>query len=158
LFAHQSVSAVETARARDALRRVALEGMENRLLVELSSGERRRVLIARALVHDPDVVLLDEPTTGLDVVARHEFLEALRGVCQIATIVLVTHHIEEVLPEIKRVVLLRAGRVAADGPRNQMLTSEYLSPVFGRRIEISSASGHSQAHVMTTASPQKKPS
>ena len=77
---------------------------------EMSTGERRRVLIARALVTRPEVLVLDEPTTGLDFVARHRFLESVRRLAREGTtILIVTHHVEEVIPETRRVVLLSRG-------------------------------------------------
>ena len=80
----------------------------------MSSGEARRVMLARALVLSPRVLVLDEPTTGLDLVARHSFMDRVRRIVREgATLVLVTHHIEEIIPEVGRVILLRDGRIVA---------------------------------------------
>ena len=79
-------------------------------------------MLARVLVTEPRALVLDEPTTGLDSAARHAFMEQVRAVArQGTTVILVTHHLEEIIPEIERVVLLRAGRIAGDGPKAEML-------------------------------------
>jgi iron complex transport system ATP-binding protein len=103
----------------------------------MSAGERRRVLIARALVTRPDALVLDEPTTGLDFVARHRFMESIRRLAREGTtVILVTHHVEEIVPEITRVVLLRAGKVAFNGTPEDALTPERLTDVFGAPMRV----------------------
>ncbi|HEY0179722.1 MAG TPA: ATP-binding cassette domain-containing protein [Dokdonella sp.] len=133
----RAVGAGERRRARAALADADALHLAARSIASLSTGEARRVLIARALVHGPQALLLDEPTTGLDVAARERFLDALRGLARRGTtLVLVTHHVEEIVPEIGRVVLLREGRVFADGAPDEVLTSERLSALYGARLEI----------------------
>ena len=91
----------------------------------MSSGEARRVLLARALVTAPRALVLDEPTTGLDLVARHDFMERVRQIAREGTtLILITHHIEEIVPEIQRVILLRAGQIIASGLEASVLTAE----------------------------------
>ena len=105
-------------RAADALARMGASHLARRWLDEMSSGEARRVLLARALVTSPRALVLDEPTTGLDLVARHDFMERVRQIARDGTtLILVTHHIDEIIPEIERVVLLRHGRIMASGPK-----------------------------------------
>jgi len=112
---------------------------------ELSSGEARRVLIARALVHDPKALVLDEPTTSLDFHATHELRETLRKVAQAGTsIVLVTHHLPDIIPEVDRVILLRDGKVLRDGPKPEILTSAALSEVFATEAEVVERGGYYQ--------------
>ena len=153
-FAHQTVTGAQVGQALAALTRVGLGTATTRFFSTMSAGERRRVLIARMLVINPAVVLLDEPTAGLDLVARHAFLEAVRELARSGTtVLLITHHVDEIVPEIGRVVLLSAGRIAVDGPRASVLTSARLSDVFGHPIEITHVAGHSWAHVVTPASP-----
>jgi iron complex transport system ATP-binding protein len=124
-------------RMAEALTLVGATALAARNVAELSTGELRRVLIARALVHRPRALLLDEPTTGLDLVAQHAFLQLLRGLArQGITLVLVTHHLEEIIPEIDRVILLRAGTVYADADRTAALTSQNLSAVFGGAVQV----------------------
>ena len=97
-------------RAADALARMGVAHLAKRRLDEMSTGEARRVLLARALVTSPRALILDEPTTGLDLVARHDFTERVRQVARGGTtLILITHHIEEIVPEIERIVLVSRG-------------------------------------------------
>jgi iron complex transport system ATP-binding protein len=106
------------------------------------------VLIARALVHEPKALVLDEPTRGLDLVARHQFMERVREIARRGvTILLVTHHVEEIIPEIDRVILLRHGRMAFDGPKRVVLTAARLGDVFGSRLTVEESGGY--YHVRT---------
>ena len=112
---------------------------------ELSSGEARRVLIARALVHDPKALVLDEPTTSLDFHATHELRETLRRVAQSGTsIVLVTHHLADIIPEVDRVILMTGGKVLRDGPKPRILTSAALSKAFATEAEVVERGGYYQ--------------
>jgi iron complex transport system ATP-binding protein len=130
-------------RAADALERLGAAHLAKRWLDELSSGEARRVLLARALVTSPRALVLDEPTTGLDLVARHDFMERVRRIARDGTtIILITHHIDEIVPEIERVILLRDGRIAADGVKRSMLNAERLSDLFGARVAIEEDDGY----------------
>jgi len=134
---HHAVTAAMRARGRHALTLMDAAHLADKPMREMSTGEARRVLIARALAPDPRAVLLDEPTTGLDLVARHRFLGAVRGLATGGTtIILVTHHVEEIIPEIGRVVLLREGRVLADGPKHATLTSAALSATFNAPLHV----------------------
>lgn len=118
--------------AQVALARAGAAHLAGREYAGLSTGEARRVLLARALVHAPMALLLDEPGAGLDVVARGRLLRTLRRLAaEGVTLLLVTHHAEELVPEIGHVVLLRDGRVVADGPRPQVLTDALLSQAYG---------------------------
>ncbi len=134
---HRDVSDDMRERARRALAEVRALPLADRQVAELSTGEMRRVLIARALVHAPQALLLDEPTAGLDLVARQHFLGLMRSLAQRGiTLVLVTHHIEEIIPEIDRVLLLRDGAVCADGDRAGTLTDAHLSHAFGGPVQV----------------------
>lgn len=131
------VTAHMRERAREALQRVGAGALTARQVAEISTGEMRRVLIARALVHQPQALLLDEPTAGLDLVAQRDFLRLLKELAgQGITLVLVTHHIEEIIAEIDRVILLRDGGVYADGDRAGTLTAENLSAVFAGQLQV----------------------
>jgi iron complex transport system ATP-binding protein len=137
VLAHHEVTEEMRERARAALALMRIEHLAARPITELSTGEMRRVLIARALAPDPDALLLDEPTTGLDLVTRQHFLDPLRGVAhRDKTLILVTHHVEEILPEVRRVVLLRGGRVLRDGPKEEVLTDENLSVTFDSPVRV----------------------
>jgi len=143
VFAHHEVTEAMRERARDALIRVGALHLATARLDRLSTGEARRVLIARALVRTPDALVLDEPTTGLDVVARHRFMEQVRQVArEHTTVMLVTQHIDEIFPEIRRVVVLREGRIIADGPKDEVLRGAGLAAAFGGPIRITHEDGY----------------
>lgn len=110
---------------------------------EMSSGEARRMLIGRALVHDPRALLLDEPSTSLDLFAQHELREMVRRLAQAGIgILLVTHHLSDIIPEIDRVILMRAGEVVADGPKSKLLTAASLKELFGVEVELAERDGY----------------
>ena len=130
-------------RGLDALERMGVAHLARRLMNEMSSGEARRVLLARALVTNPRALVLDEPTTGLDVVGRHRFMERVRTIVRDGTtLILITHHVEEIIPEIGRVILLRAGHIAADGPKREILTEPRLSDAFGGSMRLEASDGY----------------
>jgi len=136
----------------DALGRMGVAHLARRPMDEMSSGEARRVLLARALVTNPRVLILDEPTTGLDLVARHDFMERVRQIARDGTtIILITHHIDEIFPEVQRAILLRHGRVAASGPTREVLTAERLSDLFGAPIALGEADGYYYARPTKTS-------
>ncbi len=135
--AHRDVTDAMRERARHALALARASSLLGRSYAELSAGETRRVLIARALVNQPRALLLDEPSTGLDLISRQHLIDTMRHLAgQGITLVLVTHHIEEVIPEIQRVVLMKGGRIFADGLRGELLRAGPLSEVFGGPIEV----------------------
>ncbi len=134
---HHEVTAVMRASAAEALAQIGATSLVGRDMASLSTGEARRVLIARALVHRPRALLLDEPCAGLDMASRRQFLEALRVLARGGTtLLLVTHHVEEILPEIEQVVLLRGGRVFRHGGKTEMLGDAILSETFGMPIHV----------------------
>ncbi|KRG46873.1 ABC transporter ATP-binding protein [Stenotrophomonas panacihumi] len=134
---HREVTDAMRERAREALTLARALPLLERPYAELSAGETRRVLIARALVNRPQALLLDEPSTGLDLIARQHLVDTMRDLArQGITLVLVTHHIEEIVPEIERVVLLRGGRIFADGHREALLRDEPLSAVFDGPVRV----------------------
>ena len=113
-----------------------------KLVGQMSAGEQRRVMIARAMAHRPQMLLLDEPSNALDLLARQELRAALRAVArQGVGIILVTHHIGDILPEIDRLVLMREGRIVADGPRSELLTAASLKELFGVTVELAERDG-----------------
>jgi len=124
-------------RAHEALQLMQATHLEKKLVGEMSAGEQRRIMIARALVHRPEMLLLDEPTNALDLRAQRELRETLRRLTQQGTgLLLVTHHLPDVLPEIDRVILMREGRIAADGTKRELLTAERLGELFGRPLDV----------------------
>ncbi|HEX7814839.1 ABC transporter ATP-binding protein [Dyella sp.] len=142
---HQ-VTMLMRERATEALRLMHADHLIGREMATLSTGEARRVLIARALTHRPRALLLDEPCMGLDPAARRQFLETLRGLARHGTtLILVTHHIEEILPDIQRVVMLRQGGMFADGSKQALLTGERLGSLFGVPVEVTQHEGYFSA-------------
>lgn len=142
IWPHHRVLPEMEETARQAMARLDALHLANRWTDELSSGEARRLLIARALIHNPSTLLLDEPTTSLDLPALHEVREHLRSLAAGGVgLLLVTHHLDDIIPEIERVILLRQGAVFADGPKGSVLTSECLSDLFGVAVEVFERNG-----------------
>lgn len=133
----------EDLRATDrALDELGITGLADRDVVTLSTGEARRALIARALVHDPAVLVLDEPCAGLDPTSAWHLRALMRElIVGGRTLVLVTHHIEDVVAPVSRAVLVSNGRIVADGPKREVLTGERLSALFGVPLEIEERDG-----------------
>lgn len=131
-------SAAEKAMAAKAMADMGIVELAGRKFGHLSSGEKRRFLIARALVHRPEALVLDEPSTALDFAARLKLLETLRGIASGGTtLTLVTHDPGEILPEITRVILLKDGRVVSDGPKREALNDHSLSGLYGMQLKLS---------------------
>jgi iron complex transport system ATP-binding protein len=145
VWPHQTFTEEERARAHDILADLGVASLADRRFGRMSTGEQRRVLLARALVHDPEVLVLDEPTGGLDPGACFQYLDLIRGLMQGGrTVVLVTHHIHEIPPEVERAVLLRNGQVIEDGPTAEVLTDDTLTRAFGFPIQVVRANGFFQ--------------
>lgn len=129
--------------ARRALAELGLAEMIDRRLSEMSTGQQRRCLLARALVHRPDTLILDEPTAGLDFSACFDYLARLRKLAETGTnLVIVTHHLNEIPTVVDRVVLLHQGRVVADGKKAEILTGERLSQVYSTPIRVTEIDGY----------------
>jgi iron complex transport system ATP-binding protein len=125
------------ARAKEALERMEALHLAGRLVGEMSAGEKRRIMIARALVHRPRQLLLDEPSNALDLAAQRELRETMRRLAQEGVgLVLVTHHLGDILPEIERVILMRSGKIVGDGAREELLTEARLSQLFRASVRI----------------------
>ena len=140
------ITAAMEERASEALRQVGAAHLADRHLDQMSSGEARRVMLARVLAPSPRALVLDEPTTGLDLAARHAFMERVRDIARAGTtILLVTHHVEEIVPEIGRVLFLKHGRLAGDGPRAEMITSPRLSDLFETPVTVDMVDGYAYA-------------
>lgn len=137
LWPHLTVTAEMRERAAEAMALMEATHLSEKLVGEMSAGEARRIMIARALVHRPEMLLLDEPSNALDLRAQRELRETLRRLTQQGTgLLLVTHHLPDVLPEIDRVILMREGRIAGDGLKRDLLTAERLGALFGRPLDV----------------------
>src|SRR4029077_10022468 len=143
IFPHHTVDSKHRDLADAALAQLQISHLAGRPVSEMSSGEARRVLIARALVHRPRALLFDEPTNSLDVFARHSLKETMSLLASSGIgIILVTHELSDIVPEIERVVLMSQGRVLADGHKDEILQSEPLASVFGITVEIGRRDGY----------------
>jgi iron complex transport system ATP-binding protein len=135
--------------ALEALAQMEATSLIGREMASLSTGEARRVLIARALVHRPRALLLDEPCAGLDPASRRRFLESLRQLARGGTtLLLVTHHVEEILPEIDHVLLLREGKLLQEGNKADVLTGAWLSATFGMPMHVARQGEYFSADVL----------
>jgi iron complex transport system ATP-binding protein len=140
---YHEVTAAMTEKTNQVLELLEVPHLADREMTEMSSGEAHRLLIGRALVHDPLALLLDEPSNSLDFRAALELRGLLRKLAQAGTgILMVTHHLPDILPEIDRVILLRGGRVFADGPKSELLTTERLTELFGLPVELARRDGY----------------
>lgn len=146
VWPHQVFSAEELERAVALMGELGIEELAGCPFGKMSTGQQRRFLLGRALVHRPEALLLDEPTSGLDLPATFRYLDTVRGLMRAGTqLILVTHHLHEIPPEITRVVFIRGGRVVADGGKQTMLTSALVSELFGCKIEVVERNGFYQA-------------
>ena len=137
----QDVTPDMAAHIDEVMERLDLLPLGKRQIQTLSTGQMRKVLIARAMVLRPDLILLDEPTLGLDVRAQSEFLDYLEHIGHSATIIMVTHHLEEVVPLIEKVLLIKDGRVFAFGGKAEVLTSENMTALFGIDLRVHRSAG-----------------
>ncbi|MDP3089142.1 MAG: ribonuclease HI [Nitrospira sp.] len=145
-YEYQEFSEAQVVRAREVMKELGIESLAGRRFGHLSTGEQRRFLLGRALVHDPSVLVLDEPTSGLDLKACFQYLDLLRAqIRKGKTVLLVTHHLHEIPPEIERVVLLKEGQIVADGSKANLLTDINLSRLFDQPVTLVRANGWYQA-------------
>jgi iron complex transport system ATP-binding protein len=145
MMAEPPTEAMRT-KAAELMEEFGVSHLRDRWLDELSSGEARRILIARALVHEPEALLFDEPSTSLDFAAQRELVQVLRSLTRRGVaLVLVTHHLADIVPEINRVILMRGGKVIADGAKQELLTAANLEMLFGTPVELVSRDGYYHA-------------
>ena len=140
---YHQVTAAMQEKASEVVGLLKIGHLGGRCLAELSSGETRRVVIGRALVHSPLALLLDEPANSLDLFAMQELRQIIRTLAHHGIgIVLVTHHLPDLIPEIERVIFLNNGRILADGPKAELLTAERLSALFGVDVRLIERDGY----------------
>jgi iron complex transport system ATP-binding protein len=143
IFSNHNVDPRHRQLADAALEQLGISHLAERPVCEMSSGEARRVLIARALVHNPRALLFDEPCNSLDLAAQHTVRQAMRTLANSGIgIILVTHELADIVPEIQRVVLMSRGRIVADGPKEEMLQVERLSELFGVKVDLARRDGY----------------
>jgi iron complex transport system ATP-binding protein len=142
LYRHMAVTPDMETKADELLELLAITHLAARTMDTLSTGEARRALIARALVHDPMVLVLDEPTDGLDPAGQHHVLQAVSAVARAGhAVVLVTHHVSDIVPEVTRIVTLRDGRILHDGPKSELLADGPISELFGFPAHLEARDG-----------------
>lgn len=140
--AHLHADANQLQRADELLHRVGMDEYRDTMFQRLSTGQKRRLLAARALVHNPSALIFDEPFNGLDIRASADLFALMRDFCLAEnSLVLTTHHVDEIIPEIERVVLLQAGKVIADGAKQNVLTRESLSSLYSLPLQLSEQAG-----------------
>ena len=141
----QNPNSQQLAKSESLLQQLNLNPFAEQPFGQLSDGQRRRLMIARALVHDPKVLVLDEPCRALDLKACYQLLETMRMLCnQGTTLLVVTHRIDTIIPEMSRILFIKDGRLCADGPPNQMLLDNKLSNLFNTPLRVLEHKGYKQ--------------
>jgi iron complex transport system ATP-binding protein len=129
-------------RAFELMEFMGVSRLAGRPMTSLSSGEARRVLIARALVHRPKTLILDEPTSSLDLSAQHAFRALMRRIVKDGTgIIMATHNLHDIMPEISRVILMKDGRFVADGRKEEILTDAKIGGLFNIPVQVKEDGG-----------------
>ena len=142
VWGHHRLTDEQHQRVEAVLSQLDIQALADRAFGELSSGQQRRLLLGRALVNAPAHLILDEPTSGLDLAATFQYLHTMRELIRAGhTLVLVTHHIHEIPPEVTRVVMLHQGKVWADGEKTEMLTESRLSSLYGVDVRLVESAG-----------------
>ncbi len=130
-------------KADDILAFLGIGHIGDRPMTEMSSGESRRFLIGRAMVHNPRILILDEPTNSLDFHALHTFRQTIRKIARSGTgIILVTHSLQDIIPEISRVILMKNGRFVEDGPKGEILTDRHIGRLFDVPVQVRCVDGY----------------
>jgi iron complex transport system ATP-binding protein len=142
IFPHHHPDAEHLCRAQAALAKLGIEQLADRAVMQMSSGEAKRTLIARALAHQPHTLLFDEPSNALDIAAQFQLRDTMRELARSGlAILLVTHHVSEIIPEMERVILLREGGILADGAKEKVLTEESLRSLFRTEVRLHRSDG-----------------
>ena len=145
-YSYQEFSSDTLQRAERIMTTLGIPHLKDKLFAEMSTGEERRFLLGRALINEPHTLVLDEPTTSLDLQATFNYLGIIRKLMQEGrTVILITHHLHDIPPEVTRVILLKRGRVAASGAKRQMLTDANLTELFDTPIKLLEENGFYQA-------------
>ena len=136
IYEHQEFSPLHVKKVEEVLAFLEIRHLRHKRISEMSTGELRKCIIGRALVHEPKAMILDEPTVGLDIKAQLNFIETIRKIAKKRTIILVTHHLEEIFEEISHVVLIKEGRIFAQGDKKTLLNDKNLSRVFDLPLHV----------------------
>ena len=145
IWPHQEFSKEQRENAKEMLETLEVPHLAERKIATVSTGEQRRVLLARALINNPSTLILDEPTGGLDLKASYKYLNTIRSLIDKGkTIILVTHHIHEIPPEVTRILLLDEGKIIQDGPKEHVLTDHQLSALYEMSLRVIEGNGYYQ--------------
>ena len=136
IFTHQDFTKEQIKKALEVMNFLEIIDLKNKKVSSMSTGQLRKCIVARALIHDPKAFVLDEPTVGLDIKAQINFIKLLQKISLKSTIILVTHHLEEIFPEIKNVALIYNNTIFKIGKKEDILNSENLSTIFDIKIEV----------------------
>jgi len=136
VFQHQDFTKKEHQKVQKVLEVLNIEYLKNKRVDSMSTGELRKTIVARALIHNPKAFILDEPTVGLDIKAQIDFINILRTLSQTSTIILVTHHLEEIFQEISNIALIVDSTIYKQGLKKEILTDNNLSYTFKTDIKL----------------------
>lgn len=146
LWPNLTVSEVMRDRADEVLKLIDAEPLCDKLVGHMSAGQQRRIMIGRALVASSQMLLLDEPSNALDLAAQQDLRNLLRRLARQGTgILLITHHVSDIIPEIDRILMLKQGRIIADGSKAELLTAPRLSDLFQTEVHLSQREGFHHA-------------
>src|SRR5215469_6401307 len=142
LWPNLTVTEAMRTRTEEVLCQIDAVPLAGKLVGEMSAGQQRRIMIGRALVASSQMLLLDEPSNALDLAAQADLRDLLRKLAQQGPgILLITHHIADILPEIDRILMMKDGRIIADGPKSELLTARRLNDLFRTEVEITQRDG-----------------
>jgi len=147
IHGHHEVTAAMRKQTHSILSQLGIQELANRAYLQMSTGQQRRLLLARALIHKPEVLIFDEPTSSLDLRASLQLIRDMRDLTQQGTtLILVTHHINEVIPEITRTVFLQNGKIIADEDKQVLLNDRSISDLYGVNVKLQQENGYYQAY------------
>ena len=141
VFKHQDFTQEQHEKAKETMKFLEIEHLADKYVEEMSTGELRKCIVARALIHEPKAFVLDEPTVGLDIKAQINFIKMLKKLSSQASIILVTHHLEEIFEEIGNVALIYNNTIYKSGKKEEILTNDNLSEIFDTKLSIREKNG-----------------
>lgn len=140
---HDEVTRPMRKKANEVIEFLEIEDLKDRKMTEMSSGEARKCLIARALVHDPKALIFDEPTSSLDLHALYKLRKMMRKISSRGvSVILVTQSLQDIIPEITRIVMMKSGRFVMDGPKEKVLTQKNVSALFSTPVRLMRRGGY----------------
>ncbi|OPX54348.1 iron complex transport system ATP-binding protein [Oceanospirillum multiglobuliferum] len=147
VHSHLNLTDAQQLRVDQVMADLHLEGLSETMFQRLSTGQQRRLLLARALIHQPSTLIFDEPTNSLDLQAAFELIATMRQLVQSGTnLIIATHHVQEIIPEVQRIILMKQGRIVADGDKKQVLTTDNLSALYGIALKLMEQDGFYQVY------------